>query len=285
MTEVAVQAGGHRHLSGVVSLPDPGSTTPLGIILMNAGVIHRVGPHRFNVKLARRLAGLGYPVLRLDLSGLGDSLAPPNGLPYEAQSVADLQSGMESLAAVSGATSFVLAGICSGARNAWATALVDERVRGVWMVDGFYLQTRKTPWHYWVRKAAHEGLWPLARRLVLRLPQQFANRGKAADDASRIRRKTPDAEERFLGELSRLVRRGVRPCFVYSGSRLRQYSYESQLNDRLRGRVPAGAVTVHFMPEVDHTLTTLDGQAVVARQVEEFCKSITAGAMTGAPPP
>ncbi len=277
MTEVAVQTGSHKHLSGVVSLPDPGSMAPLGLVLMNAGVIHRVGPHRFNVKLARRLARLGYPVLRLDLSGLGDSLASPNGLPYEAQSVADLQSGMELLAAVSGAKSFVLAGICSGARNAWAAAMVDERVRGVWMMDGFYLETRKTFWHYWARRAAHEGLWPLARRLAHRL---LAHRGNApADDARSVGRKTPEAEERFFAELSRLIGRGVRPCFVYSGSRLRHFSYESQLDDRLRGKVPAGAVTVHFMPEVDHTLTTLDGQAVVARQIEAFCKSIENSSM------
>jgi len=284
MTEVVVQIGRDRHLSGIVSLPEPGTGAPLGVVLMNAGVIHRVGPHRFNVKLARRLTRLGYPVMRMDLSGLGDSLTPSNGLPYEAQSVVDLQAGMDALATASGAKSFMLAGICSGARNAWTTALADQRVRGMWMMDGFYLQTRMTRWHYWARRAAYEGGWPLAKRLVLRLTQQIADRGKAASaDAQALPpRETPEAEERFLQELMTLVGRGVRPCFVYSGSSLRQYSYEAQMEDRLRGRVPREAVAVHFMPDIDHTLTTLEGQAIASRQVEEFCRALGASDTTDA---
>lgn len=281
MTETAVQIGRDKHLSGVVSLPPSGGAPATGVVLMNAGVIHRIGPHRFNVKLARRLAHQGFPVIRIDLTGLGDSAVPSNALPYETQSVADLQAAMDSLSALTGATSFLLAGICSGARNAWATALADERVRGIWMLDGHFLPTKKTPLHFWSRKVAHEGLWPLSRRLALRMVRQLRSRaGATAADPPPVPWDSAQARRRFLDELSRLVGRGVHPCFAYSGSNLRDYSYDNQLEDVFRGKVPAGSVTVHFMPEVDHTLTTLGGQATVAAQIEAFCMSLTENAAT-----
>ena len=275
VTERPVQVGRDRHLSGVVTLPATGAATGIGVVLMNAGVIHRVGPHRFNVKLARRLAQRGHAVIRLDLTGLGDSGVPSRGLPYEAQSVADLQAAMDSLSAIAGVKSFVVAGICSGARNAWATALADERVHGAWMMDGFFMPTWKTPVHYWSRRVAYERPWPFAKRFVSRMVRQVGARLKPAPahilpaprDVTAVRR-------RFIEELSRLATRGVRTCFVFSGSNLREYSYEAQLEDVIRGKVPQHGVDVQFMPSVDHTLTTLDGQQRVTAQVEDFCSRL-----------
>lgn len=275
MTESVVLLGSERHLSGVATLPATGARTSLGIVLMNAGVIHRVGPHRFNVKLARRLALQGHAVLRLDLSGLGDSGVPSRGLSYEAQSVADIQAAMDSLSAIAGVQTFVVAGLCSGARHAWETALVDQRVHGVWMMDGFFMPTWKTPAHYWSRRIAHERPWPFAKRLVSRLVRQFATRLKPSPAAVAPAWQDPAvARRRFVDDLSILATRGVRTCFAFSGSFLRDYSYEAQLEDVIQGSVPASLVQVHFMPEVDHTLTTLNAQRRTAAQLEAFCAGL-----------
>ncbi|HEY5972738.1 MAG TPA: hypothetical protein VIT22_12400, partial [Pseudoxanthomonas sp.] len=42
------------------------------VVLLNAGLIHRVGPFRLYVRLARELAESGFDVLRFDLPGIGD---------------------------------------------------------------------------------------------------------------------------------------------------------------------------------------------------------------------
>jgi alpha/beta superfamily hydrolase len=43
------------------------------IVLLNSGLVDKVGPHRLYIKIARRLSSEGYFVLRFDSHGLGDS--------------------------------------------------------------------------------------------------------------------------------------------------------------------------------------------------------------------
>jgi hypothetical protein len=43
-------------------------------VLLNAGAVHRQGPFRLYVHLARRLAALGFSCVRFDQPGIGDSL-------------------------------------------------------------------------------------------------------------------------------------------------------------------------------------------------------------------
>ena len=59
MHELAVSFGPLKHLSGTLALPDELAPAGVGFVMLNAGVVHRIGPHRFNVRLARRLADQG----------------------------------------------------------------------------------------------------------------------------------------------------------------------------------------------------------------------------------
>ena len=70
------------------------------IVIFNAGAVHRVGPNRMTVTLARRLAAMGLPSLRFDLEGLGDSVLREPGRenhPYPATAVADVVGGWEAI--------------------------------------------------------------------------------------------------------------------------------------------------------------------------------------------
>ena len=75
MSERVVTFGGQGELVGVLSQPDVVRPSAPWVLLWNTGLHPRVGPCRLNVQLARRLAALGIPSLRFDLSGLGDSAA------------------------------------------------------------------------------------------------------------------------------------------------------------------------------------------------------------------
>lgn len=116
------------------------------IVLMNAGSIHHIGPNRAFVRMARRWADLGYPVLRMDLSGIGES-APgegsPENVPYPRDAVKDAQAAMTALQEAGVARRFILSGLCSGADIAFRAGVIDRRVAGAWMINpqAFYFES------------------------------------------------------------------------------------------------------------------------------------------------
>lgn len=142
MRERVVKFGPQGILLGIETLPDglaSDSVLP-AVILLNAGVVHRVGPHRMTVNLARRLAGAGFPALRYDRSGLGDSVPRSRGTATGA-AIADAQAAMDFLDKGSRLGRFVLGGLCSGADNSVRVALVDKRVVGIILLDPFGYRT------------------------------------------------------------------------------------------------------------------------------------------------
>ncbi|HHO68021.1 MAG TPA: alpha/beta hydrolase, partial [Gammaproteobacteria bacterium] len=73
MKERVVTFGPERNLVGVLTQPDQVRPDLPVLVFLNAGLLHRVGPYRMHVDLARQLAARGYASLRFDLSGRGDS--------------------------------------------------------------------------------------------------------------------------------------------------------------------------------------------------------------------
>ena len=71
MKERATLIGDGKSLVAITTEPprEAAVDDPTGIVLVSAGLVHRVGPNRLYVRLARRLAATGCPVLRFDLSG------------------------------------------------------------------------------------------------------------------------------------------------------------------------------------------------------------------------
>jgi pimeloyl-ACP methyl ester carboxylesterase len=101
-----------------------------GIVLLNAGAVPRVGPNRLHVPLARRLAARGALVLRVDLSGIGDS-APRPGCPenvvYSEQAVRDVAAAVAWVRR-QGAPQVAVVGLCSGAYHAFKAAVAGEPI-------------------------------------------------------------------------------------------------------------------------------------------------------------
>jgi len=75
MKETVYQFGPNNSLTGILSQPDESvrvADAPVALIL-NAGIVHSIGPFRLHVDIARSLAEAGFSSFRIDLSGLGDS--------------------------------------------------------------------------------------------------------------------------------------------------------------------------------------------------------------------
>ena len=256
--------GPDRHLVGTLTLPtgqEPGTTA---VLLTNAGVIHRMGPHRFNVKLARELARKGMPCFRVDISGQGDSQSPANSQPFEQQAVSDLKAAMDHMQRVCGVDKFVIAGICSGAHNGLATAMVDDRVVGLWMLDGYVYPTAKTQKVRYMHQLKTRFL-PTLGSWASSAVRKASDRVKgmmAPDSAALLTdfgHKAPSKEE-FAATMKTLLDRHVCIYMVYSGSILWNYNYPEQLQDAFIGHDFVHRVRCDYIPDVDHTATTLQAQ-------------------------
>ncbi len=148
MTETVARLGDTRSIVGILTEPQERRRQRHlpAMIILNAGFIHRVGPNRIHVKLARKLASAGLCTLRFDLSGIGDSERRKDNMPGEISSVHETQQAIDYVESTQGIGRFLLAGICSGADTAVTTACHDKRVVGVAAVNGTFMD--KTQPHH-----------------------------------------------------------------------------------------------------------------------------------------
>jgi pimeloyl-ACP methyl ester carboxylesterase len=136
MTEKAVLFGQDKSLVGILSEPLQKTNKGLpALILLNAGMLHRVGPNRLNVNVARKMAAAGFTVLRFDFSGLGDSRVRNDNLPFEKSSIAEIEEAMNFIQSTRDIDRFILAGLCSGADVTFKMAGLSDRVAGAVMIN------------------------------------------------------------------------------------------------------------------------------------------------------
>ena len=263
-------------LVGIVTLPAAPRPGAPALLLMNAGVVHRIGPHRLNVKLARALAEDGITSIRIDLSGLGDSPNATGAAHFGQQAIQDLQAAMAHLEQTLGIRRFVVFGLCSGAVNGYRLALADERIAGLLMFDGYVYPTWKT---HLLRRLVR--LRTLPPRALARKAQQWLLRqnrtpeAQPGDESDDTHLGIPTRPE-FAQAMHELIARGTAVYLVYSGSFLESYNYPGQLRDAFGDALFLDHARYDFMPDVDHTVTTLESQRQVLAAVRDWA-SVGAG--------
>jgi dienelactone hydrolase len=260
--------GPGSRLVGTLTRPS-GVARDTAILLLNAGVVPRMGPHRINVKLARKLAELGFTVLRLDLSGLGDSGASDEGLSFDKQAVADLQAAMDHLQRVAQVRSFALAGICSGAHHGLAAALQDDRLAALWLMDTHAYPTPRTRWVR-ARKQLQIDLGGTLARWALKAVQMLASRARSGQARLDDNPYPTPAKAEFARVVQALLDRQVRLQFVYTGGMFWQHNHASQWRDTFRDFGAVAQAPCDLLPDVDHTASTLHAQQRLMASVVQF---------------
>ncbi len=157
-------SGPETDMLGIVSLPtadQPASS--LGVVLVVGGAQYRVGSHRQFVLLARHLAAHGYPVLRFDFPGMGDSpgklILFEDTAPHIKAATDHLQTACPSVQRV------VLWGLCDGASASllYLEATQDPRVAGLALLNPWVRSeaslARAQVKHYYRQRLLEPAFW------------------------------------------------------------------------------------------------------------------------------
>jgi hypothetical protein len=232
---------------GVLSRPAGDSPSrSLAVVLFNAGYIHRMGPFRLHVALARRLAQQGITCLRLDQPGVGDALAAADRPLPEL-----MRENLDALQAATGIEQFVVGGICSAADLGWRLALEDSRVRGLLLLDP--LARRGAPGFRLgqLRLLASRGPLALLQLIVRRLRRATAAAPNVIgpDDAD-LRDWPKPGEE--AAQLAALVEREVELFMLYTGGAARYMTHLRQVRAAFGAAVDSPRVWLRHWRDCDH---------------------------------
>ena len=279
MKERAVLFGRTNSLVGVVTEPErpiSGGTQPAAILL-NAGLIHRVGPNRINVQIARRLAASGFPVMRLDLAGIGDSENRTDDLSLKDGIVSDAKEAMDFFAREEGARQFIVMGICSGANNSLRIAANDARVIGAVPIEPYHFSTPAYHFYYFSRRLLDLRCWRRALTMksdfwgILRNKIGGGNAYRANRGSGRAAREQGRAlKSQILSEVQGLLSRDINLHFVYCVDSPSYYNHYLPLRKQA---VSCPQFRVSLFTNTDHTFTSLASQNSLVNSIDEWVKA------------
>lgn len=151
---------GDSELAGMIHRGAPGARTGV-VIVVAGGPQYRVGAHRQFVSLARVFASNGYPAMRFDLRGMGDSSGKYLG--YE-QSRPDIRAAVdEFMRQEPGLDGVALLGECESASGILFYASQDERVRQIALINPWVRtsegQAQVILKHYYLDRVMSRDFW------------------------------------------------------------------------------------------------------------------------------
>lgn len=240
MRETAIRFGREQHLHGILTEPTPGIAQKV-LILVNAGFVPKLGPHRVYAQLARALAVENIATLRFDLSGLGDSL-PDGAATLRDRTRDEICAAIDTAAARFSAAELMLGGICSGAEDALRYATDDVRVRRLVLVDPFAYRTAGWAW----RHLAHRLLRRALRALGVWSPVSTTARANLV----LYRYMERNESDRILRTL---VDRGDAMHFIYTAGLRESFNHPAQLWKMFPDLPLARVATVDFASHLEHT--------------------------------
>ena len=279
MREEAFLFGKTHSLVGIITDPPTlaAGGKPPAVILLNQGLIHRVGSNRLSVRLARRLAGMGFVVLRFDFSGVGDSIARADNLSRQTRWVQETQDAMDYLREAKGIESFILGGVCSGGVASLKIACSDPRVVGALLINPqffddeltSYIEARR--WRYWKTVLFKPRRWlrPITGRanyrlLRLRLQGWLVSRKRASSIANSMAQ-----------DLRSLTERGVNVLLVYSSKDWGLTDFGMMSGAVIDEGMASGKLKVHFVEGADHTFTPVQSQEDLFELVTDWVHAIS----------
>lgn len=271
---------GEAELLGIAHLPSP--ATDCGVLIVVGGPQYRVGSHRQFLLLARALAAQGYPTMRFDHRGIGDSEGPFLG--FETLD-ADIAAAIDAFfAEVPEIERVVLWGLCDAASAILFYAHRDPRVSGIVLLNPWvrteeseartylrhYYLRRLTEWGFWHSvltgrfkpREAIASLWTLLRR----------SRGADSTGPTSGREGNRPLPERMAGGLARFPGRVL---LILSGRDLTAREFEDCADESQswKALLRADRIARCDLAASDHTFSRREWRDTIAAWTIEWLRS------------
>jgi pimeloyl-ACP methyl ester carboxylesterase len=257
----AVLIGARKTLIGMITQPAgfKPDNRPV-IVILNSGIIHRVGHHRMYVSLSRALAGAGFQVLRFDQSGVGDSDSREDGLSLFEGVLADVRDVVDWLVSTRRAQRIILVGLCSGADHSLVYGISDPRVCGLVLLDpsipptrGYYLRYF---WRHCLRAKSWTNFltgcgpfWKWLRKLL----------ALAQDDPwerHRLNLSDPTIWAFLQNAYQRSMDMGLQCLVAFTSGLPHQHNYARQIFDAFPTVPFSGQLQLEYFAGSDHVFTS-----------------------------
>lgn len=286
-TETPLHFGAEGALFGVLCRPLGQAEAGQAVLIVNHSGDPHQGGSRLNVELARRLAAEGFASLRMDFSGLGDSVAPGDAEThvYETDRGPDIAAAIDALEEL-GYRRFAVQGLCSGGYHVYHSALGDPRIGVVLVIN--------LPLFLWRTGDAVELLSYIQQNQMIRLPMlkqkdiwtRLLRQGAPGLRARltmqgawifRMLKAFGHRQLRFLGigapltfaqdSVRRLSQR-TRTLFLFTEGDAGIPGMEREFGVN---RSPPGT-EVRIVPDLDHSLTSGEMRRIVVEQMIRFLR-------------
>ena len=267
---VAIPAGAAT-LHAIACRPTGAARPTRALVLLNAGCVHRIGPNRLYVAAARRVATEGTLVLRVDLSGIGDTPSRPGEPPRIVFPAAALAEVAAILAWCRGAgvERVLLGGLCSGGHHAMHAAFDGDNLAGIIVVNpgGPASEDHVKPYEaisaasrymHSVRSLVSWKKLFTGRVDTVRIARMLTIRARAVVQSRLVevarRLHIPVAND-FGQELASVARRGVATTFLFGADEPSLVHFRERAGGVLRRLEASGKVVVRVIEGSDHTFT------------------------------
>jgi pimeloyl-ACP methyl ester carboxylesterase len=273
ISEQAVLFGSWTSLVGIVTKAvSPASANRPAIVILNTGIIHRVGHHRMFVTMSRALGAVGYTVLRFDFSGIGDSSPRYDGLSLVDACMAEIREALDWLERDGAASRMILIGLCSGADHAVLYGHTDPRIVGLVLMDPSIPPTLRYYVHYIGRRLRRLRSWfnvlsgrSHTLRMLMRHMLPIAQRYPLQN---RVPRQTIERHYRNS------VDSGIEILAIFTEETTRQ-TYREQMIEALPNVSFGDRLTLEFFPGSDHTFALESDRSRLIQLILQWVSAVS----------
>lgn len=256
-------------LLGIVSAPSADQAKAgTGVIIIVGGPQYRLGSHRQFALLARALAGKGFPVLRFDYRGMGDSTGALRNFEHISD---DIAAAINALQSATGVKNIVLWGLCDAASASllYCQRTQDARVIGVCLLNPWvrteaglarthikhYYRHRLLQADFWLKLLRGEVAWPALKGLGKNLLLMLKVAKTTSTNTRTYQEKMAEGWARFNGSI----------LLILSGSDLtaREFVDHAAASPDWRGSLQKDRVHRHDIAGADHTFSSISARKLV----------------------
>jgi hypothetical protein len=277
-TDKVVLLGERKSIVAIATQPmaAPAVDRP-AIIILNTGIIHRVGHNRMYVTLSRELAEQGHVVLRMDQSGIGDSDAPVDVFDPLLVGLADIKEAVNWLSATKNVKKIILMGLCSGANQSIIYAGGDPRIVGAVLLDPSIPPTTRYYLNNFGARLMRTQTWKNLRLGKGRIWRLIA--GRAQNDATQewtpdqLSFENPEIRAFVENAYAEAVRGGNQLLAIFTGGMSYQHNYRRQILDAMPNVRFGKQLLIEYLPRCDHTFMLADDRRWMFERVKAWLRT------------